>query len=83
MHVTVNCYGAARAATGRKSVDVAFDGDASVGDALDRLAERFPDFEDALNPDLVVMRDGTHVERGTGLSDDDVLSVSNPPMVEE
>ncbi len=81
--MTIKCYGAARAATGRKAVEVEVADDATVGDALAALARAHPDFERCRQAELVVMRDSAHVERTDAVADGDVLSVSNPPMVED
>ena len=83
MTVTIECYGAVRAATQRKTVEVEVADDATVKDALAVLAETHPEFERCRRSELVVMRDSAHVKETDAVADDDVLSVSNPPMVED
>lgn len=81
--MTIECYGAARAATERKTVEVELDDEATVGDALAALAEAHPSFERCLRTELVVMRDSAHVVETDAVADGDAVSVSNPPMVED
>jgi molybdopterin converting factor small subunit len=81
--VTIECYGAVRAATERKAIEVELADGATVGDALAALAEEYSGFECCRRKELVVMRDSTHVEETDAVADGDVLSVSNPPMVED
>ena len=83
MRVIIKCYGAAKAVTGQKAVGVEVADDATVGDALSGLAEAYPEFERVRRGKLVVMRDSAHVETTDAVADGDVLSVSNPPMVED
>lgn len=83
MQVTIKCYGAARAATGQKTVTVNVADGATVGDALDVLADAHPEFKRRRGSELVVMRDAVHVEETDPVADGDALSISNPPMVED
>ncbi|MFC6734188.1 MoaD/ThiS family protein [Haladaptatus sp. DYSN1] len=83
MKVNVKCYGSVRAATGQKVVSVDVPAEATVEDALDELAATHADFSDQRDTELVLMREGTHVQTETILAAGDVLSVSNPPMVED
>ncbi|WP_458210908.1 MoaD/ThiS family protein [Haladaptatus sp. NG-SE-30] len=83
MQVTIKCYGAAQAATGRKAVAVVVADGATVGDALDTLADAHPEFERRRGSELVVMRDGAHVEEAGSVANGDAPSVSNPPKVED
>lgn len=83
MKVTIECYGAVRAAMQRKTVEIEVADDATVKDALAVLAEAHPEFERCRRSELVVMRDSAHVEGTDAVADGDVLSVSNPPMVED
>lgn len=83
VHVTVKCYGAARAAVGETSVDVQVMGGASVGDVFAVLTERYPEFAAVRESDVVVMRRGTHIDETDAVADGDQLNISNQPMVED
>ena len=81
MDVVVRCYGNVREAVGVDRVEVMVEAQATVSGALDAVAEH-ADLDRLTNQesDLVVMRDGGHVDGETKLAEGDLLNVSTPPM---
>ena len=79
MRVEFRCYGGVRRALGAASVAVVLDDGATVGDALEALDARV---DGGLPADLVVMREGRHLDRDVVLADDEAVNLTDSPMPE-
>jgi molybdopterin converting factor small subunit len=82
MDVVVRCYGNVRETVGVDRVEVTVEARATVSDVLDAVATEYTDLDRLTDQesDLVVMRDGGHVDGKTKLAEGDLLNVSTPPM---
>jgi len=83
MDVEIRCYGDARAAVGEKSVVLSLDDEPPVTvETVLAALDADLDGDRTLPDDLIVMRERTHVDRGTQVANGDVLSLTDPPMPE-
>ena len=82
MNVTVRTYGGVRDGVGRKTVRVDLPPDATVADAVDAVAASTGSDVRAGTGELLVVRDGTHLDADDALADGDVLSLSDDPVPE-
>jgi molybdopterin converting factor small subunit len=83
MDVELRCYGGVKMAAETGSMTLQVGDDATVADALDRLADQVSCSTHTVEWDhLVVRREREHIDTETPLDDGDVLSVSESPMPE-
>jgi hypothetical protein len=85
VELVARCYGDVRDRTGAREVALSLGPEATVDDALARLAERHPDLAALLDDDgtrVVVTRDGRHLDPTDPLAAGERLGVSTSPMPE-
>ena len=82
MEINILCYGTVLKITGSERVEITVKPEATVSDALNRLVEEYSGLEEIIHDQesLVIMRDGNHLECSTRLAENDLLSISTPPM---
>lgn len=77
MRVTIECYGASSRWCGADAVTLELAADATGNDALDALAERYPDF--AARRDCIAIASGNSITSPTTpLADGDVIALIPP-----
>lgn len=85
MEVQVRCYGRVKQALGTRRTTVTLARGSTVGDLIGSLEDAHAEFdpERVSGPSgLIVMRARQHLDDHTALSDGDVVSISDSPMVE-
>lgn len=82
MDITIRCYGTVLKVTGSECIETTVKPEATVSDAINRLVEEYSELEGLIHDQdsLVIMRDGSHLEYSTRLAENDLLSISTPPM---
>ncbi len=78
MRVTVECYGASQRWCGAELISLDLTDGATVGDALDHLAERFPDF--ALRRDSIAVAIGDGIVAPSHFLGEDQRMALIPPV---
>jgi molybdopterin converting factor small subunit len=77
MRVTVECYGASQRWCGAESLSLDLSGNATVGEALDHLAERYPDLAQRRETLAVAIGDQI-VPQNWPLAEDERLALIPP-----
>lgn len=87
MSVEVNTYEQIRDVVGQKSFTIEVDPGDTIADAMQKIAEKYPEIEVADSPDddpLTVMVNGQHLKYLQGdetpIEDGDRISLSGEPM---
>lgn len=82
MEIMIRCYGNVQQFVGSDRIELTVKSEATVSDALDRLVDEYSELEKITNDQhaLVVMREGSHLDPSTELAEEDIVSISTPPM---